>query len=430
MVLKYLVSELSKATFIQLGRTGENLATQLRIDAAEWMEECPDGTLRLLVRNPNGDLYAAPTRTENGVLIWDVSDGDTLYSGAGEIELNLHGTDGKRIKSARCSTWLDASLSGEAGEQPEAAQEWITRLLGAADTAANAAKKIDNMTVSAVSGESAAASISEKNGAKHIAFVLPKGDKGDPGNTPYIGSNGNWFVGSEDTGTKAQGPAGQNGTGSGTVTAVMVNGTKYEPDGTGNVDIGDLTGGADLSSDVPKPLGAASAGASEQAARADHIHQKPTASEVGALAVGGTAADSSKLGGKTWAERLLDIYPIGSIYMSTTSTSPASLFGGTWEQLQDRFLLGAGSTYSAGSAGGEATHTLTKSEMPSHYHELKNICWGGDAGASVTSDGDYLVYDGNSVSPPSGQYIGSTGGGSAHNNMPPYLAVYMWKRVS
>lgn len=168
----------------------------------------------------------------------------------------------------------------------------------AATNANNAAVKIDNMTVSAVSGTSAGADISEKNGAKHIAFTLPKGAKGDPGNTPYIGSNGNWFVGNEDTGTKAQGPAGQNGTGSGTVTAVMVNGTKYEPDGTGNVDIGDLTGGADLSSDVPKPLGTASAGTSEQAARADHIHKMPKAAEVGALAANGTAADSAKLGGK------------------------------------------------------------------------------------------------------------------------------------
>lgn len=143
-----------------------------------------------------------------------------------------------------------------------------------------------------------------------------------------------------------------------------------------------------------------------------------------------TAPDSSKLSGKTLAEIMLALYPVGSIYMSVNSTSPASLFGGTWKQMKDRFLLGAGSTYSAGSTGGEAEHTLTVSEMPEHHHDLTKICWGGDTGASVTSDGDYLVYDGDSVSPPSGQYIGNTGGGNSHNNMPPYLAVYMWKRVS
>ena len=59
------------------------------------------------------------------------------------------------------------------------------------------------------------------------------------------------------------------------------------------------------------------------------------------------------------------VYPVGSIYMSVNSTSPATLFGGTWTQIQDTFLLAAGSTYAAGATGGEATHTLTENEMPS-----------------------------------------------------------------
>lgn len=63
------------------------------------------------------------------------------------------------------------------------------------------------------------------------------------------------------------------------------------------------------------------------------------------------------------------IYPVGSIYMSVASTSPATLFDGTtWEQLKDKFLLGAGDTYTAGDTGGNASHTLTTSEMPSHNH--------------------------------------------------------------
>ena len=70
------------------------------------------------------------------------------------------------------------------------------------------------------------------------------------------------------------------------------------------------------------------------------------------------------------------IYPVGSIYISVNSTSPASLFGGTWEQLKDRFLLSAGNTYTAGSTGGEANHTLTVDEMPSHSHSTdKNAGW-------------------------------------------------------
>ena len=62
------------------------------------------------------------------------------------------------------------------------------------------------------------------------------------------------------------------------------------------------------------------------------------------------------------------VYPVGAIYMSVNSTNPASLFGGTWEQIKDRFLLSAGDSYSAGSTGGEAEHTLTYGEMPVHSH--------------------------------------------------------------
>ena len=71
------------------------------------------------------------------------------------------------------------------------------------------------------------------------------------------------------------------------------------------------------------------------------------------------------------------LYPVGSIYLSTSSTSPQTLFGGTWQRIQDRFLLCAGSTYAAGKTGGEAEHTLTVNEMPSHTHQA--LCGGGSA---------------------------------------------------
>ena len=63
------------------------------------------------------------------------------------------------------------------------------------------------------------------------------------------------------------------------------------------------------------------------------------------------------------------IYPVGSIYLSVGTTSPATLFGGTWVQLKDRFLIGAGNNYSNGATGGETSHTLTASELPSHSHD-------------------------------------------------------------
>lgn len=183
----------------------------------------------------------------------------------------------------------------------------------------------------------------------------------------------------------------------------------------------------------------------------------PTASDVGALAQGGTAADSSKLGGRTWDEHLLDIYPIGSIYMSVASTSPASLFGGTWERIaQGRMLLGMGAIEEnhnsywgtvtpaevnpvyAGEMGGEAAHKLTVSEMPSHGHSALKEAPGWGESMTLSPWTPYFTNDAITDAGSSGKTdkfwtyspLKGTGDGLAHNNMPPYLAVYMWKRVS
>ena len=130
------------------------------------------------------------------------------------------------------------------------------------------------------------------------------------------------------------------------------------------------------------------------------------------------------------------IYPIGSIYLSVNSTSPQQLFGGEWEQIKDKFLLSAGDTYSSGSEGGEATHTLTVEEMPTHNHNLYKSGTDGEAILSIGQDGTYPNANyaalGTSVKPfvEATIYISATGGGVAHNNMPPYLSVYVWKRIA
>lgn len=124
---------------------------------------------------------------------------------------------------------------------------------------------------------------------------------------------------------------------------------------------------------------------------------------------------------------ILDLFPIGTIIQSTENVSPASYIGGTWEQLKDRFLLGAGDTYSNGTTGGEATHKLTVSEMPSHDHTIHSQ---NTPTTSHPYGGNILNYYGYSTTYQDLQYaMGSTGGNQAHNNMPPYLVVYMWKRV-
>ena len=217
---------------------------------------------------------------------------------------------------------------------------------------------------------------------------------------------------------------------------------------------------------------------------------------------------------------LSKVYPVGSIYISVDSTSPATLFGGTWVQLKDRFLLGVGDTYSSVNAtGGEATVTLTTSQIPSHTHTFTGSShthsvgahshglnshthtyaksnatsgsttltinqipshqhqvvigsfantnsenWNSKYNGHVTYDfdnntnyntratggGQGHTHSISTTSTNTGAASGSTanstafntggatqggtnantGGGGSHNNLPPYLTVYMWKRTA
>ena len=129
------------------------------------------------------------------------------------------------------------------------------------------------------------------------------------------------------------------------------------------------------------------------------------------------------------------VYPIGSIYMSANNTDPGTIMGGTWVQLKDRFLLGAGDTYTAGDTGGEATHQLTVNEMPSHKHEIRSL----SDSSSYPQKENALTLDQTSIritansSPYYARLLDSLetkGSSQAHNNMPPYLVVYMWKRTA
>ena len=117
--------------------------------------------------------------------------------------------------------------------------------------------------------------------------------------------------------------------------------------------------------------------------------------------------------------------------MSVNSTNPKNLFGGTWEQIQGRFLFGMNSSYPAGSTGGEITHKLAYNEMPEHTHPMYAANYGGD-GTWTPDEGSYLT---DSVTDNKTTWwarlaMGYAGGGAAHNNMPPYLAVYIWKRTA
>ena len=187
------------------------------------------------------------------------------------------------------------------------------------------------------------------------------------------------------------------------------------------------------------------------------------------------------------------IYPVGSIYMSVNNVSPATLFGGEWESLENRFLVGAGSGYSAGSKGGsdsadiththnmEHTHTMAHTHsmnhthpfnLPDHQHisstgyDQNEFYWAQAYGSEVVdtqnayvvkpsyqqlgkarlalTSGVYGAVGGNtgassagftgdaSTSTTSGSSAANTGESSkgSISTVPPYLAVYMWKRVA
>ena len=144
------------------------------------------------------------------------------------------------------------------------------------------------------------------------------------------------------------------------------------------------------------------------------------------------------------------IYPVGAIYMSVNNISPAILFGGTWERIKDRFLLAAGDIYNVGSKDGEAEHVLSAAEMPAHGHNIRVWNTAGASGVWTywTNNGTTLANNpyglrgafnatwasGNqsAAQAGAGDQAGrsdQSGGGQAHNNMPPYLVVNVWMRV-
>ena len=137
-------------------------------------------------------------------------------------------------------------------------------------------------------------------------------------------------------------------------------------------------------------------------------------------------------------------HPVGSIYISTSASfNPQEAWGGTWKKTADgRCLIGANDTYPLGSTGGEAAHTLTTDEMPKHTHAQRALVYGYDGWDPFTVESYTVAFEFQS-----GPYKGAAfttraanpnmntdtdfkGSGYAHNNMQPYLAVYIWERTA
>lgn len=128
------------------------------------------------------------------------------------------------------------------------------------------------------------------------------------------------------------------------------------------------------------------------------------------------------------------IYPVGSIYISTVSTNPGTLFGvGTWTAFgAGKTLVGLDSGDTAFNTvektGGAKTHKLTVTEMPGHNHNIETTLNGAFAPGAPDR---ILRYGSASGSLPVSNYgSGNTGGGQAHNNLQPYIVTYFWKRIA
>lgn len=122
-----------------------------------------------------------------------------------------------------------------------------------------------------------------------------------------------------------------------------------------------------------------------------------------------------------WQSDALIAYPVGSIYIAYNHTNPGTLFGGTWERLTGGFLWASGASDTIGQTGGEKTVTLTAKQIPSHNHggTYTNAGSAAKTHAWLASGGSAMAYDTVNV-----------GGGEAHNNMPPYIQVSIWRRTA
>ena len=125
-----------------------------------------------------------------------------------------------------------------------------------------------------------------------------------------------------------------------------------------------------------------------------------------------------------------DIYPVGSIYLTTSAVSPSTSFGGTWVRYAEgKCLFGVDDTdtdFALETTGGEKEHTLTIAEMPQHTHDIDDF-YRELRAHNASGSGNYhsvgsILTQSNTTN--------STGGGQAHENLPPYIAIYIWKRTS
>ena len=128
-----------------------------------------------------------------------------------------------------------------------------------------------------------------------------------------------------------------------------------------------------------------------------------------------------------YSASILDlIYPVGAIAIGAKPSI------GTWERIQGRFLWASNTAHPAGSTGGAETVTLNVNQIPSHNHNFNAgyAVWGPRNTNNAFATGSGNNWAGSDALGGNYDNTANTGGGKAHNNMPPYLSVDMWRRTA
>ena len=270
--------------------------------------------------------------------------------------------------------------------------------------------------------------------------------QGPAGITPHIGEDGFWYIGTDNTGVKAQGEKGDMGaTGpQGPVGATGPQGAKGDTGATGPQGPAGAQGVAgpqgcqgqkgDRGDTGPQGLTGAT-GPQGPAGPVNLANNLTTTTGGYALDArqGKSLVDQLKSRSELLKTMYLLMHPVGSINMTTDATNPGAIWGGTWVAWgSGRVPVGIDTSQAefnaVNKAGGSKTHTLSTGEMPSHMHGYNGPLY------YINTDALSLPYTDFAVVASSSQAyshtVSFTGGNSAHNNLQPYITCYMWLRIA
>ena len=306
-IYHYSLQELGVKT-IDLGKRGENKVREIEFDLRDWIAEYPGASVALYVSQPNTTVYLATTNMVSGVLRWPIIDTYTAIPGFGDAEIVLSGADGERLKSVTASIFVSNSLSdGAPGEAPDYMKPYVDQVAENAAKAEEALEEIKNIGLQS-------------------------------GNMPTGGSTGQILAkkSAENYDAHWIDPPSGSGTGGGVADSVAWDNVTDKPSTY-----------PPAAHTHPEYLGK-----NETAANANQLNGKsadqyalktdlPTkASDVGALASDGTAADSAKLNGKDsiyylGARNLLD----NSDFRNPVNQRGATNYTGQWVYSIDRWVF-------------------------------------------------------------------------------------------